>query len=346
MAPFSARNASQLAGGFMPMVRNNSMALTQAGIGLLSGPTASQQAALGAQGFMQGRQTNQTAKWLQTIDPMLAQAVSRGALPIADAVKLAYGQKLKAQTPESTSAIKEYQFAKQQGYGGTFQEWISQNGGGSGGTRWSTQPQLFQDQNGDYRYGTFSSQGDFKPIDTGDYNPVNPYDMNFQRASGSAAGKSYGEGVNTAPQDVAKSLQTAKQIDELIANPGFDSIYGAFDQFRPSWTMSGEGRDALARYKQLQGKAFLEAYAMLKGGGQITEIEGIKAEAAMARLDRAQDEATAKQALMDFRDAITEGARKLEQRYGLKTNLPANGNANSNGASPSLQDYRNRYGLE
>ena len=105
MAPFSARNASQLAGGFMPMVRNNSIPLTQAGIGLLTGQTASQQAALGAQGFLQGRQTNQTAKWLQTIDPMLAQAVSRGALPIADAVKLAYGQKLKAQTPESTNAI-------------------------------------------------------------------------------------------------------------------------------------------------------------------------------------------------------------------------------------------------
>lgn len=132
-----------------------------------------------------------------------------------------------------------------------------------------------------------------------------------------ALGKAQGELTATLPSDMLSSTQTVAQIDELLRNPGLDAIVGPLDQFRPSWTMGDQGRDALARYNQLKGRAFLQAYSMLKGGGQITEVEGKKAEDAMARMDRAQDEATFRQALQDFRDAVQEGQRKLLEKAGI-----------------------------
>ena len=76
---------------------------------------------------------------------------------------------------------------------------------------------------------------------------------------------------------------------------------------------------------QLQGTAFLEAYNMLRGGGQITEVEGKKAEAAMARLRTAQSEADYRAALMDFRNAVETGISKLEARAGTTAFKPQAG---------------------
>jgi flagellar protein FlgJ len=86
--------------------------------------------------------------------------------------------------------------------------------------------------------------------------------------------------------------------------------------------MSNKGTDALARYEQLKGKAFLSAYEMLKGGGAITDIEGQKAGDAMARLNRAQSEDEAKQALTDFKEAVNLGVIKLRRAAGGRNVTP------------------------
>ena len=63
---------------------------------------------------------------------------------------------------------------------------------------------------------------------------------------------------------------------------------------------------------------------MLKGGGAITDYESRKAEAAMARLSRVQDEASFKSALKDLKDAIIEGQAKLDAAAkGQPTSQPA-----------------------
>jgi hypothetical protein len=107
--------------------------------------------------------------------------------------------------------------------------------------------------------------------------------------------------------------ETKKKIDQFINSKGFNEVFGQIDQYRPKWSHSDAGSDALARYEQLTGVAFLSAYSMLKGGGAITDIEGQKAGAAMARLNRAQSEAEAKQALIDFKEAVDTGLRKLKR---------------------------------
>jgi hypothetical protein len=76
-------------GGFMPAIRNNSDALLQTGIGLLSGRTANEQAALGLQGFAQVRQDNKTKQWIaQNAPPEIAQAVQAGVITPADGFKM------------------------------------------------------------------------------------------------------------------------------------------------------------------------------------------------------------------------------------------------------------------
>ena len=147
--------------------------------------------------------------------------------------------------------------------------------------------------------------------------PVGQIPKNLAEAeSQKAQGKAQGEAAASLPSDMQQAGQTISQIDELIKHPGLSSIVGPLDQFRGTVTLGGEGRDALTRLKQLQGGAFLQAYGMLKGGGQITEIEGSKAEAAMARMERALDEKDFKAALKDFRDAVSTGMDKLRQKAG------------------------------
>lgn len=129
-------------------------------------------------------------------------------------------------------------------------------------------------------------------------------------------GGAEGKIAASLPTDVQNADNFVKDIDQLIAHPGINQVFGPIDQFRPSWMMGSQGRDALARLKQVSGKSFLQAYATLRGGGAITEVEGTKAQDAQGRLDRAQDETTAIQALKDLRDVVVTGTQRLKERSG------------------------------
>lgn len=72
-------------------------------------------------------------------------------------------------------------------------------------------------------------------------------------------------------------------IDQMVKHPGFNDVIGV-----PSITsvlnLPGDARNFKALYDQLNGQTFVTAYKELKGGGSITEAEGIKAEQAIAAL--------------------------------------------------------------
>ncbi|MGN7959128.1 hypothetical protein [Agrobacterium radiobacter] len=87
--------------GLFPGIQRNSDALLQSGLGLLSGRTAPEQAAMGMKGFSDARKLNRTVEFLKTANPELAQAVEAGSLGAGDAYKLYYQQKLQAQKPKS-----------------------------------------------------------------------------------------------------------------------------------------------------------------------------------------------------------------------------------------------------
>ncbi len=86
-------------------------------------------------------------------------------------------------------------------------------------------------------------------------------------------------------------------IDGILSDPALDTSTGVYSYLQgiPGTPQRRFG----ARANQLEGQAFLQAFESLKGGGQITEIEGQKATQAIGRLDTAQS-------AEDYRAALTE----------------------------------------
>lgn len=253
---------------------------------------------------------------------------------------LQLGAQLSAGKRGQTDDIREYEFAKTQGFRGTFQDWIANKRAGAGeyglNVQWGVDaqgnPVMIQPGKtgratvAQLPEGVRLSKEPIK-LDAGTHfvlldpitrQPVGTVPKQLAEAAAETArGKVQGGLQANLPTDLLSAEQTVRQIDELLNHEGLNSIVGQVDQFRPSWMLGDKGADALARWEQLKGKSFLQAYQTLKGGGQITEVEGLKAENAMARMNRAQGEAEFKQALRDFRDAVVAGTRKLQERAGV-----------------------------
>lgn len=105
---------SMFPNGFMPSVRNNSDMLMRTGIGLISGRTGPEQAAMGGQAFLDARQGNRTLQYLQKNFPELAPYVQAG-VPAGELLKMAAGQKLQAQMPpKPTDTMRNLEWRAQQ----------------------------------------------------------------------------------------------------------------------------------------------------------------------------------------------------------------------------------------
>ena len=143
-------------------------------------------------------------------------------------------------------------------------------------------------------------------------------------AGGATAGKIQGDARARLAGQRAIAENTISLIDELLVDPALARSTGPIQGRLPN--ISAGASRVQSKLDQLQGKAFLEAYNVLKGGGQITEVEGVKAEKAMARLQTAQNDEDFVDALNDFKDAVRLGILKLEADAGVggASALPAN----------------------
>lgn len=68
--------------------------------------------------------------------------------------------------------------------------------------------------------------------------------------------------------------------------------------------------DLMAQVEQITGRAFLEAFDTLKGGGQITELEGQRATQAIARLQRTQSPEAFQEAMFEFAAIVRRGIER------------------------------------
>jgi len=144
-------------------------------------------------------------------------------------------------------------------------------------------------------------------------------------AQATAGGKAVGDIAGAAQGAVVDAEFTMKtvnrHIDELLAHPGFSSAVG---MGLPKAKLLAGSKEAgfAARLAQLEGGAFLQAFTMLKGGGQITEVEGKKATQAMMRMDAATSEAEFRAAAEDYRQALKDGLAKLQRKANLSYTPP------------------------
>lgn len=136
-------------------------------------------------------------------------------------------------------------------------------------------------------------------------------------ASGTVEGKDAGAArvsLKTADIDAA---QVIKLTDELVNHPGARSSTGIFsliDKPAPGTAQA----NWVAKYQQLQGTLFKQAYETLKGGGQITEIESKQAREAIAAMSRAQSYEDFVAEAEKFKEAVRIGLEKLHSRAGTK----------------------------
>lgn len=140
-------------------------------------------------------------------------------------------------------------------------------------------------------------------------------------------GKNRGERMANLPKVEAQAEQALKLIDEVVNHPGKSSMVGIKNPlmgaipFKEQSAVRGSSAAGFqAKFNQLKGKQFLEAYESLKGGGAISEIEGKKATDAISAMDTSTSEEEFDRAAEDLKDVIRTGLER--QKQGIIVNQP------------------------
>lgn len=157
------------------------------------------------------------------------------------------------------------------------------------------------------------------------YKTMMDYDPNYQaQKAGNIAGAKL-QATNSVqakldlPQVIEQGEQTIKLVDDLLKHPGFEISVGAKSPVGKVASFI-PGTDAASfdiASKQMLGKQFLEAFQTLKGGGQITEIEGKKATEAMSRMNTSNTQEEYIKSAKEFQSIIRQGINRAKSKAGV-----------------------------
>jgi hypothetical protein len=163
-------------------------------------------------------------------------------------------------------------------------------------------------------------------------NPVLQANLSEAKAAGDYFGKNKAAAAQALPAALENATQAIRLIDEMIGtaevkdkngkvikaagkeHPGFSNYVGVGFP-----TRFVEGSDAASfeiRQKQIEGKAFLEAFNTLRGGGAITEKEGEKGTLAIMRMNKATSEAEYKAAARELQEVLRTGVNTMRAKAG------------------------------
>ena len=144
--------------------------------------------------------------------------------------------------------------------------------------------------------------------------PKNVADVETEKVKG----KAKGEAITNLSQAEQNAQDTLNVIDQVADHPGLDSSMGAIQGRLPSFLASPTNPQNVDDFRnikaQLEGKAFLQAFESLKGGGQITEIEGQKATEAIAVLRDTTSEAEFRKQLGILRGIVKKGVARARSK--------------------------------
>jgi aminopeptidase N len=125
------------------------------------------------------------------------------------------------------------------------------------------------------------------------------------------------------PKVIDQANQTYQLVEDLITHPGLKPAVGLSSKLDPRNYIAGtSAADFKVRLDQLQGQQFLQAFESLKGGGQITEVEGKKATDAMARMNTSQTEEEFIKSAKEFQSVIKAGLERSKAKAGGNQIMP------------------------
>ena len=249
----------------------------------------------------QMQQRNRTLEFLRQNSPEMAQAVDSG-MPVSAAWQH-YLKQREAQKPNAPSFSKSPVYGKD-AQGNTVMGQLSD----TGEFKQTELPEGFDLAPGVQKVDLGTHWGVMDR--SGAVTQMIPKDIAGAKAQ-EVIGKAEGEKQATRESTLAQMDEMLAAIDGVIDSPGREAVTGMSGIFNAPFGYPRPGSDSadfLARLEQLKGKAFLQAFESLKGGGQITEREGIAAQNAIARLQTSQSDEEFKAALVDLK-AIVENAK-------------------------------------
>jgi len=173
-----------------------------------------------------------------------------------------------------------------------------------------------------------------------DLDPTVQAKLAASKAAGTTTGKAQAAAAIALPNAIATSESLLSKIDAMVGTPAVKDksgkVINAGTAPHPGFTGAvGMGRgytlgipgieqlipgtpaaDFKARFDEIMGGAFLEAFETLKGGGAITETEGKKATAAKTRMSLAQSENEFLAAAREYKDIVKTGIERARKKAG------------------------------
>lgn len=180
--------------------------------------------------------------------------------------------------------------------------------GAAGASEYGTTIQYAQMPDGTVKGFVVSKGGTTKDIDPGGgATLLGPEGIAAAKARGTTGGKTLMEAKAALPKAIEQASTILGQLDALETDPDLGRMVGPVQGRLPNLT--GAANRVQSKLDQITGGAFLQAFQMLKGGGQITEIEGKKATDAITRLGNLrQDEPAFRAAINELRTIARNGA--------------------------------------
>lgn len=242
-----------------------------------------------------------------------------GGGPTNQALARGFGNVLAARTkasPLMTDKYREFALAQSDP---AFAEFLK-SGGGNNINRKALQTTWMQDANGNWVPGQLTQNGTLEPSQMpSGYKAVPPADVTGARQSATVDAKTAGAARAALPSAGQAVAIARKAIDDIRSSTAgmseqFGNVMGVPQQWLPVIPKTARA-DFLVRLEQANGQAFMQARAMLKGGGQITDYEGRRGEAAYSRMQSAAQRGSEDEflsALDDFEQAVEAGYKNLQ----------------------------------
>jgi hypothetical protein len=281
---------------------------------------------------------------LQAADPLRAMQMEKAQLEL-EALRNPAGK----QTDFDLRAAEAVQYGMEPGTP-EYQQFVltgdMPKGAGADAATYGTTLQFFTGEDGKLRAGVLGNDGTMKEIEppgggdwaqgvdkvdagtkwlfydkrTGEMVGEQPKDLRGAESE-KAIGKAEGEAVGAASTGLGAAESQAAEgvalIQSIIDDPALPSITGMIQGRLPP--LSQAGTDLNEKIKQVKGKAFLEAFESLKGGGAISEREGEAATQAIARLERAQSDEAYIEALTELQGILQTGLANMKAKAGAAT---------------------------
>lgn len=241
---------------------------------------------------------------------------------------------------ENPSAVKEYEYAKQNGFPGTFEDW--KKIGNASSADLGLQPVPLVDKDGKFiGYGQMSKSGGLyyqgEAIDGVNVLPMDPAAVMRTKEIGRGEGKAIGEARGDLAGAEAQAQVAIQAIDDIASDPALDAALG-WTSYLPDAAVTNDVIRVRSKARRLQGTAFLQARAILKGGGPITDYESMRAEQAYSRLETAIQSSNPedyRDALADFKQAVIDGIEKIKAAAKLQQQASPDAPAGESASQPS-----------